>query len=109
MILSFLLAISVPAAGSVSDRQFRDTLKIPVSEGSTDRPYKVVGQIKDNLRKPFAFMRDPTNEEIYAEIWERAKKIGADAVINARFSPTRRTLLNHGKTEISGTAIKFVR
>ena len=34
--------------------------------------------------------------------------MGADAVVNARFGPTKTTLFNFGKTPISGTAIKFV-
>lgn len=78
-----------------------------VYEGDVARPYVVVGEIRDNLRKPFAFMASPTKEKIYAEIWERARKMGADAVINARFGETRRTPFNHGRTPISGTAIKY--
>ena len=80
---------------------------VPVFEGDIKRPYVVVGQIKDNLRKPFAFLPNPTKEKILAEIWERAKKMGADAVINARFGKTERTLFNHGRTPVSGTAIKY--
>ena len=80
---------------------------VPVFKGDIKRPYFVVGQIKDNLRKPFAFLPNPTQEKIYAEIWERGRKMGADAVINARFGATKRTLFNHGSTPISGTAIKY--
>lgn len=80
---------------------------VPVFEGDVARPYVVVGEIRDNLRKPFAFMASPTKEKILAEIWERAKKLGADAVINARYGETKRTLLDHGRTPISGTAIKY--
>lgn len=80
---------------------------VPVFEGDVKRPYVVIGQIKDNLRKPFAFLANPTTEKILAEIWERARKMGADAVINARFGKTERTMFNHGRTPISGTAIKY--
>ena len=80
---------------------------VPVFRGDVKRPYVVVGQIKDNLRKPFAFLPNPTAEKILAEIWERARKMGADAVINARFGKTERTMFNHGRTPISGTAIKY--
>lgn len=81
---------------------------VPVFEGDIDRPYRVIGQVNDSLRKPFAFVPDPTKAQIFGEIWERARKMGADAVVNARFGPTKTTLFNFGKTPISGTAIKFV-
>jgi hypothetical protein len=79
----------------------------PVYSGDVERPYRIVGEIRDNLRKHFAFQESPSEEKIYAEIWERARKLGADAVINARYGATERTLFNHGRTPISGTAIKF--
>lgn len=80
----------------------------PVYAGDVERPYRVIGEIRDNLRKHFAFQADPTQEKIYAEIWERGRKIGADAVINARYGATERTMFNHGRTPISGTAVKFL-
>jgi hypothetical protein len=79
----------------------------PVFAGDVKRPYRIIGEIRDNLRKHFAFQESPTEEKIYAEIWERARKLGADAVINARYGATERTMFNHGRTPISGTAIKF--
>jgi hypothetical protein len=80
----------------------------PVYQGDLDRPYRVIGEIRDNLRKHFAFQADPTQEKIYAELWERGRKMGADAVINARHGATERTMFNHGRTPISGTAVKFL-
>lgn len=79
----------------------------PVYAGDVQRPYRIIGEIRDNLRKHFAFQESPTEEKIYTEIWERARKLGADAVINARYGATERTMFNHGRTPISGTAIKF--
>jgi hypothetical protein len=81
--------------------------EIPVFEGDSNRPYRVIGEIKDNLRKHFAFQANPTKEKIYAELWERARKMGADAVIRASFGATKGTAFNHGRTPISGTAIKY--
>jgi hypothetical protein len=80
---------------------------VPVFEGDVDRAYVVVGEVNDNLRKHFAFQADPTKEKIYAEIWERGRKMGADAVIHAKYGETRRTLFNNGRTPISGTAIRY--
>lgn len=80
---------------------------VPVYEGDLSRPYVVIGKIEDNLRKHFAFQANPTKLKIYAEIWERGRKMGADAVIYAKFGETKGTLFNHGRTPISGIAVKF--
>ena len=110
LFLVYVLLVTLPLAPAHSES--RDLISavetgLPVFEGDVKRPYVVIGQIKDNLRKPFAFLPNPTAEKILAEIWERARKMGADAVINARFGKTERTLFNHGRTPISGTAIKY--
>src|ERR1043166_1892437 len=49
----------------------------------TDRPYTVVGEVKAGVRKATVFSKSPSQEKIYRELWERAQKLGADAVINA--------------------------
>lgn len=105
----FLLLIpGTPLTKSTEQADNAKVISLPVFEGEVDRPYRVIGEIKDNLRKPFAFLPDPTKVSIFTEIWERGKKMGADAVIHARFGETRRTLFNHGKTPISGTEIKYI-
>lgn len=108
LILWIFVTIMQPAVAlDDTDRSDRPTTAIPVFEGDSDRPYRVIGEIRDNLRKHFAFQKNPTKEKIYAELWERGRKMGADAVINARFGPTQATPFNHGRTPISGLAIKF--
>lgn len=101
------LPVMMPASVAASENTNVTDTAIPVFKGDSQRPYIVVGEIKDNLRKPFALMANPSEDKILAEIWERARKMGADAVINARFGKTERTILNHGRTPISGTAIKY--
>ena len=108
--LLFAMVVGHPAMGQATDTgKFGEQTEFnfPVYEGEVDRPYIVIGKIDDNLRKHFAFQADPTKERIYAEIWERAQKIKADAVIHAKYGETRRTLFDHGRTPISGTAIKY--
>jgi uncharacterized protein YbjQ (UPF0145 family) len=105
-----VLALAFPLYPGYSEDRIAEpahVMAVPVFEGDVERPYEVIGEIKDNLRKPLAFMPDPSREKILAEIWERGRKMGADAVINARFGATEKTLFNHGRTPISGTAIKF--
>lgn len=108
ILVMFVLVSSCLA--NVADAKATQNVNVsvpPVYAGDVTRPYRIIGEIKDNLRKHFAFQESPTEEKIYAEIWERAQKLGADAVINARYGATERTLFNHGRTPISGTAIKF--
>ena len=107
VLMAFSLAGWSQLAAAESVTAERKTIDVPVYEGGVRRSYIVIGQIKDNLRKHFAFQPAPTKAEIFAEIWERAEKMGADAVIDARFGPTKATLFDHGRTPISGTAIKF--
>lgn len=99
--------VGLPAANVGGEPTREQIAVVPVFESGVERPFKVIGEIKDNLRKPFSFSPNPTREEILAEIWERGRKMGADAVINARFGPTKVTVFSYGRTPISGTAIKF--
>lgn len=102
-----VLSNNVALAEPIRSPEIGET-KVLVFAGDSDRPYRVVGIINDNLRKHFAFQANPTKEKIYAEIWERGRKMGADAVINARFGATKGSLFNHGSTPISGTAIIYI-
>ena len=72
-----------------------------------DRPYEVVGQVKAGVRKATAFSKSPSQEKIYKELWERAEKLGADAVINASYGDAHISLMSWGKTNATGTAIRF--
>ena len=99
------IAVNAQTLAQVSEIESK---VIPVYEGGIDRPHHVIGQIDDNLRKPFGFLPNPSKEKILSEIRERARKMGADAVINFKYGETKRTLFNHGRTPISGTAIKFI-
>ena len=45
--------------------------------------------------------------KIYRELWERAEKLGADAVINAKYGNSHISAFSWGKTNATGTAIKF--
>jgi uncharacterized protein YbjQ (UPF0145 family) len=73
----------------------------------TDRPYKVLGEVKAGVRKATIFSSEASQEKIYKELWERAEKLGADAVVNARYGESRVTALSWGQTDATGTAIKF--
>ena len=72
-----------------------------------DRPYEVLGEVKAGVRKATVFSKSPSQEKIYHELWERAEKLGADAVINAKYGDAHMTAFSWGKANATGTAIKF--
>jgi uncharacterized protein YbjQ (UPF0145 family) len=72
-----------------------------------DRPYDVVGEVKAGVRKATAFSKSPSQQKIYNELWERAEKLGADAVINAKYGDAHVSAFSWGKANATGTAIRF--
>jgi uncharacterized protein YbjQ (UPF0145 family) len=73
----------------------------------TDRPYTVVGEVKAGVRKATIFSKEASQAKIYNELWERAEKMGADAVINAKYGDSHISALSWGKTNATGTAVRF--
>lgn len=95
--------IEVPTYQSVT------AMKVPVVAGDiTDRPYRVIGEIETGVRKATIFSKDPSPEKVYRELWERGQKLGADAVVNAKFGDPRVTALSWGSRKATGQAIKFL-
>lgn len=85
------------------------SLRYPVVAGDiTGRPYRVLGAVGAEVRKATVFSRSPSQEHVYRELWERAVRMGADAVINARFGNARVTGLSWGSRRSQGDAIKFL-
>ena len=72
-----------------------------------DRPYKVLGEIKTSVRKATLFSNEASQKKIYGELWERGRKMGADAVIKAQYGNSHVSLMSWGATTATGTAIKF--
>lgn len=73
----------------------------------TDRPYTVIGPVEAGVRKATVFSKEASQTKIYRELWERAQKQGADAVINAKYGDSHISAFSWGKTNATGTAIKF--
>ncbi|EQB30366.1 hypothetical protein [Sphingobium ummariense] len=74
----------------------------------TDRPYKVLGEVKAGVRKATVFSKSPSQEKIYKELWERARKLGADAVVKAQYGDAHVTAFSWGKANATGVAVKFL-
>lgn len=83
-------------------------LPVPVTAGDiTDRPYCVVGPVKKEVRKATIFSKASSPEKVRREIWESARKKGADAVINFEAGNSRVTGISWGATPVKGTMVKF--
>ena len=72
-----------------------------------DRPYEVIKEVKAGVRKATLFSKEASQEKIYKELWERAEKLGADAVIKAQYGDSHVSALSWGKTNATGIAIRF--
>lgn len=115
MIAALGLAASVPAsARDASPTPSSATVAtgefgVPVFPYDiTDRPYEVVGEVHAGVRKATVFSKSPSQEKIYKELWERGRKLGADAIIKAQYGDAHISALSWGKTNASGVAIKFL-
>jgi uncharacterized protein YbjQ (UPF0145 family) len=73
----------------------------------TDRPYTVLGEVKAKVRKATVFSKSASQKKVYRELWERARKLGADAVINATYGDSHISAMSWGQTNAKGTAIRF--
>ena len=74
----------------------------------TDRPYVIVGPVKAGVRKATIFSKEPSQEKIYKELWERGEKMDADAVVNATYGDSHMTAFSWGKTNALGFAVRFL-
>lgn len=81
---------------------------VPVFAGDiTDRRYVVLGEVHAGVRKATLFSNAVSEAKIYRELWERGRKMGADAIIKVRYGKSHVTAMSWGKTNATGTAIKF--
>lgn len=105
------VVIAAPVMAKAPAKTFvvvNETVGVPVFPGDfTDRPYDVIGEVQAGVRKATIFSKEASQEKIYKELWERAEKLGADAVIKAQYGNSHVTAMSWGKTNATGVAIKF--
>ena len=107
------LTIGVPAIAQAPQSKapivMNDDVGVPVFPYDiTDRPYRVLGEVKAGVRKATMFSKSPSQAKIYRELWERGQKLCADAVIKATYGDAHVTAMSWGKANATGTAIKFL-
>ena len=112
--LGLTLALAAVSPAAAKDKKAKtyvvvnQDVGVPVfAHDITDRPYTVVGEVKAGVRKATIFSKEASQKKIYEELWERAEKMGADAVINAKYGDSHVSMMSWGKTNATGTAIKF--
>lgn len=109
-----MLSVAAPGHAQAVDPQSTTPVKAsqlpdpPVIAGDvSDRPYTVLGQITAGVRKATLFSKKASTDKIYRELWERGKKMGADAVVHATFGDSHVSAMSWGQTNATGIAIKF--
>jgi uncharacterized protein YbjQ (UPF0145 family) len=105
------MAAAQPALAKKAPRTYvvnNEAVGVPVfPHDITDRPYTVIGEVKAKVRKATVFSKAASQKKIYRELWERARKKGADAVINANYGDSKISAMSWGQTNARGTAIRF--
>ena len=85
-----------------------DAVGVPVfPHDITDRPYEVLGEVKAGVREATIFSKEANQAKIYKELWERAEKLKADAVIKTNYGESHVSMMSWGKTNATGVAIRF--
>lgn len=106
------MAVSSPAVAKKKDAAYvmvNEEMGVPVfPHDITDKPYKIVGVVTAGVRKATIFSKEPSQQKIYNELWERGEKLGADAVIGAKYGDSHMTALSWGSTKAGGVAIMFL-
>lgn len=111
MLLAYLLIQNIDPAPVARPPGYAEVraMQVPViATDINDRPYRVIAEIKTDVRKHTVFEKDPSVAKVYRELWERARKVGADAVVNAKYSDTLYGGWTWGRRHASGQAIKFL-
>lgn len=85
----------------------RTTAMVLLSEDSLpNRKYEVIGPIEISIKKLTAFHSDPTKAQANWALIEKAREIGANAVINIRYK-SGIGLMTWGYIDASGTGVKL--
>ena len=108
-----LISVAAPlSAQNVDDMESYEWLMqqpVPVTTGDiSDRPYRIVGHITKGVHKATIFHKDPSHNKVMRELWEKARKMKADAVIHAEFGEARNRGFTKGSRDARGTAIRFL-
>jgi hypothetical protein len=114
MFKSVLIALATlqnidPTPGEPATYATLMTSRVPVTTSDiTDRPYRVIQHVKRNVRKATIFSGNPDRTKMENELWERGRKVAADAIVNARFVDDGVWARAQGASFVEGDAVKFL-
>lgn len=92
---------------SVPVTAVRPIAKVLISEDAIfNRKHKVIGPIEVSVKKLTVFHKDPTKEQANEALIEKARTIGADAVINVSYK-SGIGLMTWGYIDASGVGVKL--
>jgi hypothetical protein len=77
-----------------------------ILEGVPDRNYKELGPVEVSVKKLTVFHKDPTKEQANEALIEKARIIGADAVIRVTYE-SGIGFTTWGYIDAKGTGVKF--
>jgi hypothetical protein len=78
--------IRVAIVGGSSAHAFIQVEDIEILAGEPGRPYRAVGSLKARVTAPTNFSKTPTIEDVNFKLREQAVAVGANAVMNVRYS-----------------------
>lgn len=110
LVAATMIAPAIPAIAKAKQYVIvNEEMGVPVFPYDiTDKPYKIIGPVKAGVRKATIFSKEPSQEKIYKELWERGEKMDADAVVNATYGDSHMTAFSWGKTNALGIAVRFL-
>jgi hypothetical protein len=107
--LAFVSAPVVAGDKAPSSSVMNEDVGVPVFPYDIeDKPYVIVAGIEAGVRKATIFSKEPSQKKIYNELWERAKKAGADAVVLASYGDSKVSAFSWGRTGANGIAVRFL-
>ena len=81
-------------------------VNVIILEGVPDKKYKELGPIEVSVKKHTVFHKDPTKEKANEALIEKARIIGADAVIKVTYE-SGIGFSTWGYIDAKGTGVKF--
>lgn len=103
---SYRVSSNVEPAAALSARPTEEVL---ITEESLPlRAYRLIGPLEVSVKKLTVFHKDPTKEQADAALREKAAGMGADAVMEVRYS-SGIGLTTWGYMDAQGKAVKLVK
>lgn len=91
---------------SVPTSALSSNANVPILEGVPDKKYKELGPVEVSIKKLTAFHKDPTREQANEALVEKARIIGADAVIKVTYDHGI-GFTTWGYIDAKGTGVKW--